>query len=131
MAVDDDSNYSSNDENDPSFIAMQAQQRLFQLKRDRDERLGALVEDSATAMEELHNRIVAYQKERRSKQLTGRRADACAASVMKIVEAVERRMEIEQRMETLVSKVNSTTREVEDMMKAGFRGREKDIKQAR
>ncbi|KAM6531510.1 hypothetical protein FSOLCH5_000973 [Fusarium solani] len=68
MAVDDDSNYSSNDENDPSFIAMQAQQRLFQLKRDRDERLGALVEDSATAMEELHNRIVAYQKERRSKQ---------------------------------------------------------------
>jgi hypothetical protein len=42
--------------------------RYIQLKRDRDERLGALVEDSATAMEELHNRIVAYQKERRSKQ---------------------------------------------------------------
>ncbi|KAL6358135.1 hypothetical protein LRP88_08315 [Fusarium phalaenopsidis] len=68
MAADDDSNYSSNDENDPSFIAMQAQQRLFQLKRDRDERLGALVEDSATAMEELRSRVVAYQKERRSKQ---------------------------------------------------------------
>lgn len=50
---------------------------------------------------------------------------------MKIVEAVERRKEIEQRMETLVSKANSTTREVEDMMKAGFRGREKEMKQAR
>ncbi|EEU47855.1 uncharacterized protein NECHADRAFT_74846 [Fusarium vanettenii 77-13-4] len=133
MVADDESNYSSNDENDPSFIAMQAQQRLFQLKRDRDERLGALVEDSATAMEELRSRVVAYQKERRSKQtrLIGKRADVCAASVMKIVEAVERRKEIEQRMETLVSKVNNTTREVEDMMKAGFRGREKDMKQAR
>lgn len=32
MAADDDSNYSSNDENDPSFIAMQAQQRLFQVR---------------------------------------------------------------------------------------------------
>ncbi|RSL66775.1 hypothetical protein CEP54_003606 [Fusarium duplospermum] len=126
MAADDDSNYSSNDENDPSFIAMQAQQRLFQLKRDRDERLGALVEDSTTAMEELRSRVVAYQKERRSKQ-----ADVCAASVMKIVEAVERRKEIEQQMEALVSKVNSKTKEVEDMMKAGFRGREKDMKQAR
>ncbi|RMJ19069.1 hypothetical protein CDV36_001302 [Fusarium kuroshium] len=125
MAADDDSNYSSNDENDPSFIAMQAQQRLFQLKRDRDERLGALVEDSTTAMEELRSRVVAYQKERRSKQ-----ADVCAASVMKIVEAVERRKEIEQRMEALVSNVNSKAQEVEDMMKAGFRGREKDMKHA-
>ncbi|KAJ4314090.1 hypothetical protein N0V84_009082 [Fusarium piperis] len=126
MAADDDSNYSRNDENDTSFIFMQAQQRTFQLATDRDERLGALVEDSATAMEELRSRVVAYQKERRSKQ-----ADACAASVMKIVEAVERRNEIEQRMEALVSKVNSTTREIEDMMKAGFNGREKDMKQTR
>ncbi|KAM0427494.1 hypothetical protein ACHAPT_007454 [Fusarium lateritium] len=126
MAEDDESNYSSNEDHDPSLIAMQAQQRLLQLKRDRDERLTAVVQDSTAAMDELRSRVVAYQEERRTKQ-----AGACAGSVMKIVEAVERRKEIEQRMEALVSKVSSTTREVEEMMKEGFRGREKDMRQAR
>ncbi|KAF4983774.1 hypothetical protein FZEAL_897 [Fusarium zealandicum] len=126
MAADDGSNYSSNDDSDPSFIAMQAQQRLFQLKKERDERMNAVVQESAAAMEDLRTRIVTYQQERRTKE-----ADAYAASVMKLTQATERRRDIEERMEAVVSKVNSTTREVEEMMKTGFRGRETDMKQAK
>ncbi|KAF5025031.1 hypothetical protein F66182_2899 [Fusarium sp. NRRL 66182] len=144
MAVDDESNYSSNDDADPSFLAMQAQQRLFQLKKQRDERMNMIVKESAASMEKLRARIVAYQDERRTKEyishvvisnahleLTSSRAVAFSASVTRIIEAVEHRRDIEQQMETLVSQVSSTTREVEEMMKTGLRGREKDAKQAR
>ncbi|KAF4987303.1 hypothetical protein FDECE_15489 [Fusarium decemcellulare] len=126
MAADDESNYSSIEDNDPSFIAMQAQQRLFELKKDRDERVNAVLKESTDAMEDLRSRVAAYQEERREKE-----ADAYAGSVMKLVETAERRREIEQRMEALVSKVNSSTRQVEEMMKTGFRGREDEMKKAR
>ncbi|KAM0564277.1 hypothetical protein ACHAPJ_000487 [Fusarium lateritium] len=126
MAADDESNYSSNEDDDPSLLAMQAQQRLFQLKKERDERMNAVVKESAAAMDKLRARVVKYQEERRTKK-----TDALAASVTQIIEAVERRRDIEQQMETLVFQVNSTTQEIEEMMKTGFLGREKDVKQAR
>ncbi|KAF4948708.1 hypothetical protein FSARC_13673 [Fusarium sarcochroum] len=126
MAADDESNYSSNEDDDPSFLAMQAQQRLFQLKKERDERMNAVVKGSAAAMDKLRGRVVRYQKEQRTKE-----TDVLVASISQIVEAVERRRDIEQQMKTLVTQVSSTTQEIEEMMKAGFQGREEDVKQAR
>lgn len=60
--------------------------------------------------------------------LTVHRMETVASSVLKIIEAVERRKQIEEQMETLVSQVTSTTREVEALMKIGFRGRAEGIK---
>lgn len=57
--------------------------------------------------------------------------ETVASSVLKIIEAVERRKQIEEQMETLVFQVTSTTREVEAMMKIGFRGRAEEIKKAK
>lgn len=54
--------------------------------------------------------------------------ETVASSVLKIIKAIERRKQIEEQMETLVSQVTSTIREVEAMMKIGFRGRAEDIK---
>ncbi|KAJ4271912.1 hypothetical protein NW762_000621 [Fusarium torreyae] len=125
MAADDESNYSSNEDDDPSFLAIQAQHRLFELKKERDERMNTVVKESAAAMDKLRARVVKYQEERCTKE-----TDALAASVTQIIEAVERRRGIERQMETLVSQVNSTTHEIEEMMKTGFQGREKDVKRA-
>jgi hypothetical protein len=54
--------------------------------------------------------------------------ETVASSVLKIIEAVERRKQIEEQMEKLVLQVTSTTREIEEMMRIGFRGRAEDIK---
>jgi hypothetical protein len=61
-------------------------------------------------------------------RLTVHRMETVASSVLKIIEAVERRKQIEEQMEKLVLQVTSTTREIEEMMRIGFRGRAEDIK---
>ncbi|KAF4455420.1 t-complex protein 1 [Fusarium austroafricanum] len=105
---------------------LSTQQRIMQLKKERDERMNAIVKESAAELDKLRARVVTYQQDRRKKEV-----ETIAASVLRIIEAVERRKDIEQEMATLVSQVTNTTREVEDMMKIGFRGREEDVKKAR
>ncbi|KAM0343884.1 hypothetical protein ACHAPU_008153 [Fusarium lateritium] len=128
MAADDESDYYSNGEgeDDPHVEAMKAQKRLFQLRKKRDERLAAIIKESAAAMNKLRARVVAYQQDRRTTEM-----ETVASSVVRIVEAVERRKQIEEQMETLVHQITGTSQEVEKMMKIGLRGREDDIKKAK
>ncbi|KAM0440111.1 hypothetical protein ACHAQK_005908 [Fusarium lateritium] len=77
-------------------------------------------------MNKLRARVVAYQQDRQTTEM-----ETVASSVLKIIEAVERRKQIEEQMETLVSQVTSTTREIEAMMEIGFRGRAEEIKKAK
>ncbi|CAM1506885.1 Fc.00g065260.m01.CDS01 [Cosmosporella sp. VM-42] len=108
---------------DPSDIAQRAQKRITELKKARDERIRAIVAESETAMENLRTRVVAYKEERRMSK-----AKAWATPVMRMIEATERKMEVEARMEELVVQMNSKIREVEEMMKIGYHGRERDVK---
>ncbi|KAF5662363.1 t-complex 1 [Fusarium heterosporum] len=128
MAAHEGSDYYSNGEreDDPHVEAMKAQKRLFQLRKKRDERLTAIIKESATAMNHLRARVVAYQQDRRTSEI-----ETVASSVIRIIEAVERRKQIEEQMETLVRQMTSTSQEVEKMMKIGFKGREDDIKKAK
>ncbi|KAF5668828.1 t-complex 1 [Fusarium circinatum] len=125
MAASDESNYSSNEGDNPNFAA-KAQGRLLQLKKGRDERMNAIVQESATEMDKLRTSIARFQQDRRAKEVR-----AVAISVTRIIEAVERRKGIEQQMETLVSRLMNKTQEVESMMKIGLRGREDDMKKTK
>ncbi|RBQ76830.1 hypothetical protein FVER14953_01015 [Fusarium verticillioides] len=122
MAASDESNYSSNEDNNANFAA-KTQGRLLQLKKGRDERMNAIVQDSATETDKLRTSIARFQQDRRTKEVR-----SIAISVSRIIEAVERRKGIEQQMDTLVSRLINKTREVESMMKIGLRGREDDMK---
>ncbi|KAG5749902.1 hypothetical protein H9Q69_008874 [Fusarium xylarioides] len=125
MAASDESNYSSNEDDNPNFAA-KAQGRLLQLKKGRDERMNAIVQESATEMDKLRTSIARFQQDRRTKEVR-----AVAISVTRIIKAVERRKGIEQQMETLVSRLVNKTQEVESMMKIGIRGREDDMRKAK
>ncbi|KAF4498407.1 t-complex 1 [Fusarium agapanthi] len=125
MAASDESNYSSNEDDNPNFAA-KAQGRLLQLKKGRNERMNAIVQESATEMDKLRTSIARFQQDRRVKEVR-----AVTISVTRIIEAVERRKGIEQQMETLVSRLMDKTQEVESMMKIGLRGREDDMKKTK
>lgn len=60
--------------------------------------------------------------------LTGRRSKSRAAHVKTLIEATERRKEIEARMSDLIMKLDLTTQELEAMMLRGYLGREGDMK---
>ncbi|KAM0251171.1 hypothetical protein ACHAP5_001768 [Fusarium lateritium] len=124
MAAGDEHNYSSNDDSHDDTI--NTQRHLLQIKKKREERTSAIVKEASVTMDKLRVRVVAYQQDRRTAE-----GETVASSVLKIIEAVERRKKIEEQMETLVSQVTSTTREVEAMMKIGFRGRVEEIKKAK
>ncbi|KAF4441485.1 t-complex 1 [Fusarium acutatum] len=125
MAASDESNYSSNEDDNPNFAA-KAQGRLLELKKGRDERMNAIVQESATEMDKLRTSITRFRQDRRTKEVR-----AVAISVNRIIEAVECRKGIEQQMETLVSRLVNKTQEVESMMKIGLRGREDDMQKAK
>jgi len=61
-------------------------------------------------------------------ELTFTRKEVVASAVTKLIEAVERRREIEQQMETLVNQVTAATEALEEMMRIGIKGREDDVK---
>ncbi|KAM0216781.1 hypothetical protein ACHAPA_006316 [Fusarium lateritium] len=124
MAAGDEYNYSSNEDSYDESI--NTQHRLLQIKKKREERTSAIVKESSVIMNKLRARVVAYQQGRRTTEM-----ETVASSVLKIIEAVERRKQIEEQMETLVSQVTSTTREIEAMMETGFRGRAEEIKKAK
>lgn len=59
------------------------------------------------------------------------RLEVVASTITRVIEAIERRREIERQMETLVNQVAFSTQVVEGMMKAGFKGREDNAKETR
>ncbi|KAG8674605.1 hypothetical protein FPOAC2_00633 [Fusarium poae] len=115
-----------NEESDPGVIGFQAQTQLVQLKKERNDRMSEIVQETATEMANLRSRVVAFQQDQRATEL-----DAIASAITRVIEAIERRKVIEQQMETLVDQVTSTTRVVEDMMKSSFKGREDNARKAR
>ncbi|KAF4337060.1 t-complex 1 [Fusarium beomiforme] len=125
MAASDESNYSANEDGNPNFAA-KAQQRLLQLKKGRNERIDAVVQESATEMDRLRTSIAKLQQDRRTKEV-----QVVAASIMRIIEALEHRKNIERRMETLICRLAHRTRDIERMMKIGLQGREEDMKKAK
>ncbi|KAK7424957.1 hypothetical protein QQX98_000233 [Neonectria punicea] len=117
---------SANEDSDPGAIAIQIQQRILQLKRDRDERVNAIIRESGAALEKLRSRVFAYQAERNSQESKSR-----AAYVNAMIEATERRKDIEAKMTDLVLKINSSTKELEAMMMKGYLGREEEVKRTK
>ncbi|KHN99989.1 uncharacterized protein MAM_01913 [Metarhizium album ARSEF 1941] len=95
----------SGDGSDPSIIAMKAPERIYQLKQERDERARAIVVEAEKALASL------------------------AQQLRTVIELVEKRKQIENRMLEVVADVHSSMREVEEMMLAGYKGRHKEAKQ--
>ncbi|KAH7163098.1 hypothetical protein B0J13DRAFT_29756 [Dactylonectria estremocensis] len=127
MAAEDESLYSgANDDSDPGMATMRIQQRILQLKNDRDKRTEAVLQESNIAFDKLRNRVVAYEAERRNKE-----SKYCAAHLKALTDATNRREDIEARMLSLVKKMSSSTKELEDMMLKGYLGREEDVKKSR
>ncbi|KAH7022972.1 hypothetical protein EDB80DRAFT_696161 [Ilyonectria destructans] len=124
MAAHDESVYSSADnDSDPGIITVQIQRLILQLKMDRDERTYAILRESSMAFDNLRSRVITYQAERRKKE-----SKSHAAHVKTLIEATERRKEIEARMSDLIMKLDMTTQELEAMMLRGYLGREGDMK---
>ncbi|KAH7196868.1 uncharacterized protein B0J16DRAFT_313211 [Fusarium flagelliforme] len=116
-------NGSGGEDSDPGAITMQAQQRLERLKKERSESMNEIVEETAAEMANLRSRVMAFQQDQRSTE-----KEVVASAVTKLIEAVERRREIEQQMETLVNQATAATEALEEMMRIGIKGREDDVK---
>ncbi|RBR24585.1 uncharacterized protein FIESC28_02635 [Fusarium coffeatum] len=116
-------NGSGGEDSDPGAITMQAQQRLEKLKNERSESMNEVVKETAVEMADLRSRVMAFQQNRRSTE-----KEVVASAVTKLVEAAERRREIEQQMETLINQVTATTEALEEMMRIGIKGRIDDVK---
>ncbi|RGP62049.1 t-complex 1 [Fusarium longipes] len=126
MARGNAANYSRNEESDPGVIGIQAQNQLIQLKKERNDRMSEIVQETATEMANLRSRAAAFQQDRRTTEL-----EVVASAVARVMEAIERRKDIEQQMKTLVDQVGSSAQAIEEMMKMGFKGREDDVKKTR
>ncbi|KAJ4016677.1 hypothetical protein NW752_003805 [Fusarium irregulare] len=85
--------------------------------------MNEVVKETAAEMADLRSRVMAFQQNRRSTE-----KGVVASAVTKLVEAVERRREIEQQMETLVNQVTASTEAFEEMMRIGIKGRVDDVK---
>ncbi|TWU74524.1 hypothetical protein ED733_005876 [Metarhizium rileyi] len=115
----------SGDESDPSIIAVKAPQRICELKRERNERARAIVVEAEKALASVKKRAMAYQEERRRQS-----AKKLAQQLKAVIELVEKRKQIENRMLEIVADVHSSMQEVEEMMLAGYKGRHKEAKQS-
>ncbi|KIE03206.1 T-complex protein 1, partial [Metarhizium majus ARSEF 297] len=114
----------SGDDSDPSIIAMKAPQRIYQLKQERDERARAIMAEAEKALASVKKRAVTYQEEKRRKSAT-----KLAQQLKKVIELVEKRKQIEDKMLQVVADVHASMQEVEEMMLAGYKGRHKEAKQ--
>ncbi|KAF5241259.1 hypothetical protein FAUST_3941 [Fusarium austroamericanum] len=119
-------NHSGNEESDPGAIGIQAQHQLVQLKKERNDRMSEIVQETATEMADLRSRAVAFQQGRRTTEL-----EVVASIITRLIEIIERRRDIERQMEALVNQVAFSTQVVEGMMKAGFKSREDNAKETR
>ncbi|KAH6898615.1 hypothetical protein B0T10DRAFT_555918 [Thelonectria olida] len=123
MPANDNSASSGSEDADPSVVAIECQKRIAKLKSDRVNRMNAVVQECNGALSDVRSRVIANQEERRNKE-----SQVYAASVKKLLDAIERRKEMEAKMEDLVKKLHSTTQELEEMMLKAYGGREDDLK---
>ncbi|KAG5979951.1 hypothetical protein E4U55_004552 [Claviceps digitariae] len=115
----------SEDESDPSLIAIEAPKRIFELKKERDERAKAIVVEAEKELASVRQQAMDFQKERR-RERSGRRAQ----NLKSVRDLVDQRKAIELKMLEVVNGVHNAMQEVEEMMLAGFEGRSDEAKQS-
>ncbi|KAG6034912.1 hypothetical protein E4U41_006318 [Claviceps citrina] len=111
-------NRAEDDDSDPSLIAMEAPKRIYELKKERDERAKAIVVQAEEELASVRQQAMDLQDERR-RERSGRRAQ----NLSRVRALVEQRKTIEVRMLDVVAEVHSALQEVEEMMLAGYDGR--------
>ncbi|KAM4059072.1 hypothetical protein HRG_008058 [Hirsutella rhossiliensis] len=106
----------------PAAVAA-AMQRVLQLQEDRAKRIKAVSEEHQKAVAELRSRTLArYRGELRQREKKR------AQQVARIMSSVERRRDIEVKMQELVLQMHLEVRKVEEMMLVGYHGREMDVR---
>ncbi|QUC18684.1 uncharacterized protein UV8b_02925 [Ustilaginoidea virens] len=110
---------------DPTTIAIQAPQRILELKKERDERARAIVVQAEIALSSMTEQASAYQKQRHRQ-----RASEKAERLRRVTDLIDRRRQIEIKMVEVVTRIQDTVHEVESLMLTGCKGREKEAQQA-
>ncbi|KAI5466046.1 hypothetical protein BGZ63DRAFT_121227 [Mariannaea sp. PMI_226] len=118
-----ESTCSDHESPDPSFIAMDIQERIRELKADKDRRMNAVVEEAAAAFADIRARYIDYENQRHNKERHRQ-----AEEVHSILVALERQSEIQDKIEAILKSCFETTRLLENMILVGYAGREEDLK---
>ncbi|VUC27073.1 unnamed protein product [Clonostachys rosea] len=111
----------SGDESDAERVAYQAQKKIYELRKERDKRMAAVIIDAENALKEVKTRAVAVH----AAQLQGK-AKFKSQCVNNICRSLERRQAIEAQMVELIADTHTKMKEVEDVIMAGYEGREKE-----
>ncbi|KAG6016631.1 hypothetical protein E4U54_000873 [Claviceps lovelessii] len=115
----------SEDDSDPSLVAMEGPKRIYELKKERDERTRAVVVEAEKELASVRQDVVNFQEERR-RECSGRRAQ----KLKRVRDLVEQRKAIELKMLEVVRGVHSVMQEVEAMILTGFEGRSAEARQS-
>ncbi|KAL7902128.1 hypothetical protein HDV64DRAFT_286986 [Trichoderma sp. TUCIM 5745] len=115
----------SSDSSDPGGAALEAQARFLRLKKDRDESIKAVTADFDAALAELRAKVIAWQEDLQRQRKE--RRQYCQAELTRLI---DRRESIEVQMVGIVTNAQRMVGELEDMMLAGYEGREKEAEKA-
>ncbi|KAG5926889.1 hypothetical protein E4U42_002829 [Claviceps africana] len=115
----------SEDDSDPSLTAMEAPKRIYELKKERDERAKAIVVEAEKELAAVRQQVVDFQEERR-RECSAKRAQ----KLNRVRDLVEQRKAIELKMLEVVGGVHSAMQEVEEMIVAGFEGRSGEARES-
>ncbi|KAG6007173.1 hypothetical protein E4U21_006276 [Claviceps maximensis] len=115
----------SEDDLDPSLIAVEAPKRIYELKKERDERAKAIAVEAERELASVRQQAVDFREER-NRECYGRRAQ----NLKRFKDLVEQRKAIELKMLEVVSDVHSVVQEVEEMILAGLEGRSNEARQS-
>ncbi|CAG9971507.1 unnamed protein product [Clonostachys byssicola] len=111
----------SGGESDTEWVAFQTQVKIQKLRKERDQQMAAVITDAENALKGVKARAVAVHAE----QLRGK-LKFKSQCVNNIAQSLERRQAIEAQMVELVADTHAKMREVEDVIMAGYEGRERE-----
>ncbi|KAH8124829.1 hypothetical protein ACSS6W_001400 [Trichoderma asperelloides] len=111
----------SSESSDPGDAALEAQTRILRLKKDRDENIKAAAADFDTALAELRAKVIAWQEDLQRQR--EERRQYCSTEITRLT---DRRGDIEAQMVEIVTNAQRMVGDLEDMMLAGYEGREND-----
>ncbi|KAK3181311.1 hypothetical protein K4F52_007325 [Lecanicillium sp. MT-2017a] len=120
-----ESDHSSEDESDHMLAAVEAQQRIIELKRNRDKRTSEVTAKANAALDDIVARVKkrVHEFEQEKNIQRGKKLEA-------IQQLAQQQRALEVQMTTIVEDMHASIVEVEEMMKAGYKGREQDMKDA-
>ncbi|CAH0026593.1 unnamed protein product [Clonostachys rhizophaga] len=109
----------SGGESDTEWVAFQTQVKIQKLRKERDQQMAAVIIDAENALKEIKARAVAVHAEQLRAKLKFK-----SQCVNNICQSLERRQAIEAQMVGLVKDTHAKIKEVEDVIMAGYEGRE-------